>query len=214
MIVSESADAEESNTPNVSASNTGDAVVTWETDDQVQGRIYSKNTLPRTNVLPISDLDEGRAATPRSTVGASGDFVVTWREEPASGNVASRIVTQIFSETGEAKSAKQTVTAAPTAQFPVVASDDDGDFVITWEQEYASTSWDVMARSYSRSADALGAEFLVSESADGSQRRPTIDRNSIGDFVIVWEQETASAKASGGSLVGRFFTPSGTPPER
>ncbi|MEM1249904.1 MAG: Calx-beta domain-containing protein [Acidobacteriota bacterium] len=209
VIVSESEASDESNTPNVTASNTGDAVITWESDDQVQGRIYAKTTVPRTGILPISDLDEGRSATPRSTVGASGDFIVAWREEPTSG-ASSRVVVRIFNENGDPKSAQQIVTSSSTAQLPVIAADDDGEFVVAWEQE-TTAGWDVMARNYDRFATALGQEFLVSESADGSQRRPAIDRNAIGDFVIVWEQETAGAKAAGGNLVGRFFTPGGEP---
>ncbi|MEM9406694.1 MAG: hypothetical protein AAGA81_11710, partial [Acidobacteriota bacterium] len=209
VIVSESEASDESNTPNVTASNTGDAVITWESDDQVQGRIYAKTTVPRTGILPISDLDEGRSATPRSTVGASGDFIVAWREEPTIG-ASSRVVVRIFNENGDPKSAQQIVTSSSTAQLPVIAADDDGEFVVAWEQE-TTAGWDVMARNYDRFATALGQEFLVSESADGSQRRPAIDRNAIGDFVIVWEQETAGAKAAGGNLVGRFFTPGGEP---
>ncbi len=210
VVVAEAGDGD-SNSPNVSASNTGDAVVTWEDQGEVRGRIYTQAAQPRTGRLSLSDPLEGRAARPRSTIAASGDFVVVWRQAAqAKGATAGTIVGRIFAETGQPKSEKVIVSSEATADQPVVAADDQGNFVVAWEQEGAS-SLDVLARDFDRFGRARGPAFVASSSTAGSQSAPAVDRNAIGDFVVVWEADTFAAKAAGGALVGRFFDPTGSP---
>jgi hypothetical protein len=98
-----------------------------------------------------------------------------------------------------------------TAEFstPAIAMDESGNFAITWE----SGSSDIYAKRYDSSGITLGSAFKVNAS-DGwvDQHNPAISMDTLGNFVITWEDETngnfdiyAQRYDSSGSPLGSNF---------
>ena len=92
----------------------------------------------------------------------------------------------------------------PGLDYPVVAVDADGDFVVAWHADYGSA---VYTRRYSASGSARGAAFRVDTGAGGDNTNPSVAMDADGDFVVAWEG-TGSA---GGIISARRYSAAGNP---
>src|SRR5439155_1561363 len=106
---------------------------------------------------------------------------------------------------------------------PSVASDADGDFVVTW-QSYGQdgSKYGVYARRYDAAGTAEGGEFGVNATTDGDQTLPSVAIDTGGDFVVAWESVVpdgsgydvyaqrydAAGVAQGGEFLVNTVTPS------
>lgn len=94
---------------------------------------------------------------------------------------------------------------------PAVALDGDGDFVVAWQAMDADGSDNaVFFRRYSKDGVALSGDVQVNTYTIGSQQRPAIAADAVGNFVVVW----GSASAQDGSREGvyaRRFDMNGQP---
>jgi hypothetical protein len=92
---------------------------------------------------------------------------------------------------------------------PVLSSNAGGEFVIVWERDTYDEILEgdfnhrIAARIYDAATDWLGDEFLVNETTTARAMRPSIARNSRGDFAVVWAEQSF--------VVGRPFDASGIP---
>jgi hypothetical protein len=93
-------------------------------------------------------------------------------------------------------------------EFPAVASDADGDFVVTWDSAgQDGQGHGVFARRFSSAGDPLDVELQVHTYTTAGSRIPTVATSSAGDFVIVWRD------GGGGNydIHGRRFSSAGSP---
>jgi hypothetical protein len=80
-------------------------------------------------------------------------------------------------------------TYTPSTQdFPAVATDVDGDFVVAWHS-YAQDGdrYGIYAQRYTAAGVRRGGEFRVNTHTTGYQLNPAVAMDADGDFVIVWE---------------------------
>lgn len=79
--------------------------------------------------------------------------------------------------------------------LPEVAGDAQGNMVVVWEGSNAQdgSDWGVFGQRIAFDGTAEGAEFQVNSYSLDLQVNPQVDRNSQGDFVVVWMsyQQTA-----------------------
>jgi len=86
-----------------------------------------------------------------------------------------------------------------SAYAPVVAADDEGDFIVVWnESGQFGVGTGIYAQRFDSSGAEQGTEFLVS--ASGGFQSVTAD--ATGNFVIVW---------ANGGIFGQRFASDGTP---
>ena len=185
----------------------------------MKGRIIDKMGEPITPEVLLSQLPN--SVNPQIAMSASGDFVVIWEQgdgapRPASGArlAGSALVGRLFSETGQPKTDPIPVNdGQQTAFLPAVTADDDGNFIVVWEEE-TSNELDIFARLFTKDGAPRTGRFPVNAGTTGSQTRPRVDANAGGDFAVVWQSSATgtpgAASADDGSLVGRFFSPEGT----
>ncbi|MHB8898085.1 MAG: trypsin-like serine protease, partial [Thermoguttaceae bacterium] len=83
----------------------------------------------------------------------------------------------------------------------------DGDFVVTWSQQSAATSWDVYARRFDSMGSPLGTAFLVNSETDDVQRYSSVAMDIDGDFVITWQSNNQDE--SGYGIYGQRFSAEG-----
>lgn len=72
-------------------------------------------------------------------------------------------------------------TTASSQDFPAVAMDANGSFVVAW------STGDIFAQRYDAIGVAQGLEFLVNTYTSGSQLSPAVGMAANGDFVIAWD---------------------------
>lgn len=92
---------------------------------------------------------------------------------------------------------------------PAVAADENGNFVVIWEQGKDGTSQDgdgigIFGQRLDSSGARLGTEFQVNTSTTGNQEEPAVAIGNNGSFVVVWEVDTDRNFPSEGIFAQRF----------
>lgn len=98
-------------------------------------------------------------------------------------------------------------TNTDTNAAPAVASDPAGNFVAVWQRQTGG-NYQIYARLFDRTGQALGAEFQVNATNAGCHRFPAVARDASGSFVVVWQSEPGTG---GSDVVARKFAADGTP---
>jgi hypothetical protein len=92
-------------------------------------------------------------------------------------------------------------------QYPSIATDADGDFVIGW---YSNTqdgsSYGVFARRFSSAGASLASEFQVNSYTLGGQQVTSVDAGPSGGFVVAWSSPRDGA---GTGIMARRFSSDG-----
>ena len=84
----------------------------------------------------------------------------------------------------------------------------DGTFVIGFMSNQIEAIGDVIAKRYSASGNPIGGEFLVNTVTTGQQGYPDIAMDSVGNFVVSWED---SNDGNSYGMFARRFRADGTP---
>jgi hypothetical protein len=94
---------------------------------------------------------------------------------------------------------------------PAVAVAVDGDFVVTWSDDFKESSSGVFAARFDSAGAPLGGEFRVNTYTYSIQRRSSVAAESNGDFVVVWDSYRQDDQASPYSygVFGQRFTSAG-----
>ena len=95
-------------------------------------------------------------------------------------------------------------TAPGQTRSPAVASDADGDFVVTWDSNQDGSATGVFARLFGSSGAPLTGELQVNTYIDSYQSAATVARSGDGRFVIAWVSRQDGSSPSGGIFAQRF----------
>ena len=171
-----------------------------------------------------------RADSPQSVADdANGDSVVVWTSTtPGQTGVYAKLyqanwtvsatgtrvagkptVVPVFNNGTEWPADEILVSSATDADYASVARDATGDFIVTWSQYSATTSWDVYARRYNAAGNPLGAAYEVNSTTSGVQRQSTVAMDNQGDSVIVWQSLPQGAVSYG--IYAQRYDPAGNP---
>ena len=120
----------------------------------------------------------------------AGNFVVVWEHlDPNSSGYEIR--GRLFDSAGSPRTADFSVNtfASDYQRFPSVAVDPSSkEFVVVWQSKgQDGDSYGVFGRRFDSMGNAVGLEFQVSQTFDGSQQFPRIASRGAGEFVVVWE---------------------------
>lgn len=151
------------------------------------------------------------------SIDGNGNFVITWSEYHMTSTdlTYSDIYAQRYLSDGTALGTNFKVNDNQfTAQhgYPSVATDDSGNFVITW-YDRRNGYWNIYAQLYSSDGEAIGANFKVNDDQENkTQGVPCISMESRGSFVITWADERngnrdiyAQRYSSSGAALGPNF---------
>jgi hypothetical protein len=101
--------------------------------------------------------------------------------------------------------------------YPSVATEPDGDFVVVW-QSYASSPGNdnsgtsIQGRRFASDGTALAAQFQVNTYTTGFQRIPSVSIADDGAFVVVWwGNGSFGTDASFSSVQGQRYASNGSP---
>src|SRR5690606_25698291 len=108
---------------------------------------------------------------PHAAMDANGDFVVAWTSEGQVGSGAD-VYARRFNAAGVAQSDdfRVNVTTAQGQQFPVVAMDAEGNFIVSWQSSHQDGfSWGIFAQVYTAAGTVVEEEFQVNSNTQGPQ---------------------------------------------
>ena len=181
--------------PDVSTDGVGNYVVVWdsenETDDDfrgVYGQLFNKNSEPIGSQFHINEYTNENQDNPAVAMDIDGDFVVVW-ESYNQDTYYETVMARRFDKNANPKDSEfQVNTHFQQNQFrPDVATDADGNFVVTWESDQQDGDG---AGVYARLFDANGvetkAEWQVNTALVGDQKQPSVAMDEEGDFAITW----------------------------
>ena len=164
----------------------------------------------------------GDHSAPVAIINSAGDFVTAWRNLEANGSYS--IDAEVVHADGTAASSVFQVTTGMLGNQlnPAIASDGNGDFVITWQGENLDQGgYDIYYKSESvafdvgRAATVSGndqnAALVSPADAAGTLDtiNPTAAMDSSGNFVIAWQSQDASQPQNGYDIYARQGSDSG-----
>ena len=95
-------------------------------------------------------------------------------------------------------------------KLPTLASDNLGNFFVTWESENPETGLDeIFARRYDNGGNPLGDAFMVSRPSEGQQAEPSVTADSDNNFAVSWTRFALEDEPSSVEL--QLFDTSGAP---
>ncbi|WP_109831263.1 putative Ig domain-containing protein [Reichenbachiella versicolor] len=116
----------------------GDFVITWRNEYKSAEGIYAKrynaDGVLQGDQFLVNTFVSGQQSNPSIAMEADGDFVIVWQSSGQDGS-GQGVYGQRFRKSGEFKDEEFQINTETSSnqQFPVVASDDAGGFVVAWQ---------------------------------------------------------------------------------
>jgi hypothetical protein len=178
----------------------GDFVVVWHSQSPynlgstygVFARRFASNGTPAAAEFRVNTYTTGEQYRPSVAMESNGDFVIVWGSEQDTIDAFSvmGIFAQRYSSDGTAIAVEFEVNTYRTQDQSraSVASDADGDFVVTWRSHGQDGSGKgVFAQRFASDGTASGAEFKVNTTTGSDQQYSSVALDSDGDFLVVWQ---------------------------
>ena len=144
--------------------------------------------------IQVNSYTTGNQTQPAIAATASGGFVIAWRSFGSVGDDNSDYCIQArpFDSAGVPISDQFQVNTYTTQrqQYPAVAADDAGNFVVVWENREGAggdTDYSIQGQRYDSAGTPLGLQFLVNAYTPNSQFVPAVAMAPDGDFIVVWQ---------------------------
>lgn len=188
-----------STTPNdqqhssVALNDNGDFVIVWEGQDDgglgILGQRFNGAGVAQGGEFHVNATPAGTQDYPSVAMTADGDFVVAWSSEGQDSSGWGAYA-QRFNAAGVAQGDEIRVaeTTSDDQDYPVVAMDSRGNFLVTWESygQPGGSGWDVYGRLYDRSGNAMPeGELRINTTTSGTQDFPSVAWNGT-QAVYVW----------------------------
>ncbi len=218
----------------------GNIIITWSSQGQeplsppefnafgIYARRYDAATglwgdefLVNQDTSPPDDIGDQRLGNQLSSSVAmddEGDFIITWSsnsyyaapsEDQSSYGVYARRYNRDGTPAGEQFLVNTTKSQEQSNSS--IATDADGDFVVTWTSRNQDTpsSRGIYAQRYSKDGAPVGGEIAINTFVTGDQIHSSVAMDANGNFVVVWESNGQPGDDSWG-IRGQLFNADGT----
>jgi hypothetical protein len=201
----------------VAMDSNGNFVVVWQSQNEdgsgwgVYAKRFSASSGGVGSEFRVNTTTFGDQAYPSAAMSPGGNFVVVWASYSQDGS-GWGIFGQRYNSEGLAVGGEFRVNTytAGDQNYPDVAMDASGDFVVTWASFGEDGSgWGVYAQRYNASGAAVGGEFRVNTTTLGDQTYPSVAMDSGGDFTTAWQSQNQDG--SGWGIYAHRYYASGAP---
>ena len=199
--------------PAVAMDADGDFVVTWTGLDANQTGVFAQRfDSTGTKVGGQFQVNTTTSSFQENSTVAmddNGNFVITWSSFGQDAGSSWGVFARQYGTGGATLTGEFQVntTSGGDQWFSRVASDSDGDFVITWESDQGG-NFDVYAQRYNSSALATGIETRVNTYTTNSQQTSAVAMDADGNYYVTWE--SAGQDGSGFGIYFQEFQANGT----
>jgi hypothetical protein len=201
--------------PAVAADADGDFVVVWESIEQdgystgIFARRFDAAGQPQAAEFQVNSYTSDVQRNPTVAMDSDGDFVVAWQSYLQDGDYYG-IFAQRFNAAGvpQASEFKVNSFTDDEQQFPAVAMDNNGGFIVAW-QSYGEDGFSegIFARRFDAAGSFLATEFQVHSFTMDQRFFPAVDIDGEGDFVVTWEHNDGNFDG----IFGQRFDSGGSP---
>lgn len=183
----------------------GEFVSVWQSRFQdgsnygVFARKFDRAGTPLALEFQVNTFTAGNQRFPAIDINASGAFVAAWQSSGQDGSDEG-VYARLFDANAQAISPEIPVNTytTNTQSNPAVAMYNDGGFVVTWESFGQDGSGSgIFAQLFDEQGNKLGEELPVNTFTEGTQVRPDIAMNDVGDIIVSWESFGQDGSASG-----------------
>ncbi|MEP2276844.1 MAG: cadherin-like domain-containing protein, partial [Reichenbachiella sp.] len=217
-------DQEKIQSPDVDLNGDGSFVLAWEYEDLVgsfeyiRARIFDTDGIASSGVVDVTTLSYANDL--HIAADKDGGFIVVY-EDSTEGDY--NVLGKRFNRFGDAiqESDFTFYSAGYEGGNPAVGMNDNGDFVVAWNDEYAASSgmcyegddcddMGVYFKKYSNPENepyGIVDESQVNDYSTGYQHQPAVDVDINGNFVVVWQGESAT---DGSGIIGQQYHADGT----
>ena len=201
----------------IAADGIGNFVITWQDyrngDSDIYSQRYLNDGTPVGTNFKVND-DEGSAGQVYISLAAdnSGNFIITWMD---GRNGHYDIYAQRYLNDGTPIGINFKVNDDEESAYqfgPFIATDNSGNFIITWA-DFRYGNSDIYAQRYSSVGAPAGINFKINDDEGSTfQSHPSIVIDSGGDFFITWSDKRngnsdiyAQQYSGDGTLIGSNF---------
>ena len=205
------------NDPSIASDSAGNFIIGWLSVNQdgsvggVFAQRYASTGNPLGGEFRVNTYTTGVQGSPSVAANSAGDFVVVWHSFQDGGGFG--IFGQRYASSGAPLGGEFRINTYTTnlQQNPSAASDSAGNFVVVWDsvgQDYGG--YGIVSQRYSSTGSPQGGEVVLTSGPNSNQdqRFPAVDRDSAGNFVVVW-QGYSLAEFDG--IHGQRFSSAGAP---
>ncbi len=197
--------------PAVAMDSLGRFVVVWQSwqDDGegfgIYARLFNANGDGLGSKFRVNSYTKNDQIQPAIAMESQGEFVIVWTSWGQDGDL-SGIYGQRFSRTGErlGQEFRVNFSSLGRQEQPDVTKDTLGNFIVCWQRYVLDgEGYAIYARSFDRTAQLKGPEFMVNDPSPDWQVFPSIDSSPQGDFIVAWQQR--SEDGIGFEIAARIF---------
>lgn len=183
--------------PGIGTNNAGRFVVVWESENILElgkraicGRVYDGSGVSIVDEFVVNE-EAATCRYPDVAMESDGQFYVVWLKDSSLNSIWKRH----FEADGTAPYFSTKVNEAfnfTSLTEPSVAMDATGAFAVVWDghpDTYLQD--DIYLRRYHWSGAPLHLEVRVNTYKSGIQRNPSVAMSDDGQFVVLWQSETA-----------------------
>ncbi len=192
--------------PEVASLNDGGFVVTWG----AYARMFDAEGNPTTDEIT---LNSGTVYGAKAIALDDGGFMAVFSSNWSTG-YGSDIFVRFFNENGVATTSRMTVNSSRNGEqtIPDVAQLDNGNYVITWDTDQSSLSYqntEIRGRIITSTGSKVGAEFSVNTNIANDQTTSEVVGLPDGGFIVAWISGDLSLDGAGEAIAGQRFDASG-----
>lgn len=201
--------------PSVAWLSSTEFVVTWSGNGQgdpnnVFARKFNSSGSATSGEILVNNFTSGVQQHAVVSSLANGGFQVAWSGQGSDDVIG--IYSRIFNSAGNPVAGQFRVNTSNNAieGQPSIARDRNNQVIIVWQvtlNNLDNSGSGIVGRRFDLNGNALGPEFLINQTTNGSQFDPSIAFLSDGTFVTAW-QGTGNGDADG--VYVRTFKANGT----
>ncbi len=196
--------------PAVATNGLGYFVITWQSwrEDSgfdIHARMFDEKGAPRSPEFRVNSSINENQTRPRIAMDNSGNFVIAWTSYGQDGDETG-VYARTFDRNGQSQGAEFRVNFATGGrqEHPDICMSALGNFIICWQSvHWNENSYDVFARTFDRTGQIKGPEFRVNSRTENWQAFPSIDCDSQGRFLVVWQGRDPAGESF--EIYGRQF---------
>jgi hypothetical protein len=163
--------------PSISINDNGNFIITWTSGSRIYAQRYSDDGSAVGMNFKVSADGRGvHQIYPSISTNGNGKFMIAWEVSSVENHDIQDIYAQPFSSDGTAIGQNFRVNddrGSADQGSPSIATDDDGNFVITWV-DARNGNPDIYAQRFSSDGATVGRNFRVTNTSNKSQFSPDV----------------------------------------
>ncbi len=203
--------------PSVAMDGSGDFVVTWLSrgidlefvqpagNYGVYAQRFDASGARQGDEFQVNTSTEGFCFSPSIAMNAAGEFAITWDGQ---SQFDRDVFVRRFTAEGVGLGEESVVNSFTTdyQQSPSIAMDSFGDFIVTWVSLFQDgDGYGIYAQRFDSNGGAIGDEFQVNSYTTGTQLRPSVAMDGVGNFVVTWDSDVAGPGTSNKGVFAKRF---------